>query len=53
MIGEESKEMFSYVYENKFGLDEIQILNRSRYEENPYYKLLSKIENYKKGNNSR
>lgn len=50
MIGEESKEMFSYVYENKFGLDEIQILNRSRYEENPYYKLLSKIKNYKKGN---
>ena len=45
----ESLELYNYIYKG-FGFENIKVLDRSKYEENPYYKLLLKISNYKEGN---
>ena len=48
-LDEQSKELYNYLYKD-FGFNDIQILDRNKYVENPYYKLLLKIKNYNKDN---
>ena len=45
----ESLELYNYLFKD-FGFNDIVVLDRSKYEDNPYYKLLLKIKNYSKGN---
>ena len=48
LLDEESRAIYNDLYHN-FGFNEIKILDRNKYIENPYYKLLLKIKNFKDG----
>ena len=49
LLDPESNELYNYLFKD-FGFNEIVILDRKKYEDNPYYQLLLKIKDFKKGN---
>lgn len=50
MLDQDSAQTYQYIYNNGFGLDEIKVLDKTKYISNPYYQKLLTIKNYKEGN---